>query len=111
MATQMLALETLLSDIADFAKNEMETGDLSGRRFGALVKLAWCGQSGEPCFSLCESIIEALDILRDSQDNSTIDAFYVAVNAMVLELYPEQSKDSMTIEAIRDMSHALAKVA
>ena len=65
MSTDLLVLDSLVADIADFAKKQIDEGDLSGPRFGAYVKLAWCTQSGIPCYSDCQNITEALQTLRD----------------------------------------------
>ena len=111
MQTDALELELLIADITEFAKKQIESSDLSGPRFGAYVKLSWFGQSGTPCYSDCVNIISALQSLRDLDSNDEIDTFYVAATAALVEYFPEHGHALSDIDAIRDMSAQLAKVA
>ena len=72
MTKDLFLLDGLVSDIADFAKRQIDEGDLSGPRFGAYVKLAWCTQSGTPCYSDCQNIIDALQKLRRRWTRTTM---------------------------------------
>ncbi|WP_319531082.1 hypothetical protein [uncultured Cohaesibacter sp.] len=111
MGTDVFALEALISDIADFAKTQIETSDLSGPRFGSYVKLSWFGQSGTPCYSDCQNLIDALQTLREFDDTGRIDSFYVAMTAALVEYFPDMDNVPADFDAIRRMSAQLGKVA
>ena len=111
MPTNFLALEALIADIAAFAKTQMESTNLSGPRFGAYVKLSWFGQSGAPCYADCQNIIDALQTLRDCDDSSEIDTFYVAMTAALMECFPDIENVPSDIDGIRRMSAQLRMVA
>ena len=111
MPTDFLALESLVADIAGYANRQIKDGDLSGPRFGAFVKLAWFGQSGDPCYSDCQNIINALQMLRGLDDNSDIDTFYVAITASMVECFPHIEKIPADINDIRTMSARLLRAA
>ncbi|WP_321449180.1 hypothetical protein [uncultured Cohaesibacter sp.] len=111
MSTDLLVLDSLVADIADFAKKQIDEGDLSGPRFGAYVKLAWCTQSGTPCYSDCQNITEALQTLRDLEQNEQVDSFYVAMTAASMEAFPHVNTPLCDFDAIRRMGAALREVA
>ncbi|SNY92467.1 hypothetical protein SAMN04515647_2741 [Cohaesibacter sp. ES.047] len=111
MAANTFALEALVADIADYAKQQIESADLSGPRFGAYVKLAWFGQSGSPCYSDCQNLTDALQALRDFDNSGRIDEFYVAMTAASIENFPDIDRVPADFDGIRRMSAALGKVA
>ncbi|WP_373237088.1 hypothetical protein [Cohaesibacter celericrescens] len=111
MSSEFLALEALVADIAVFAKKQIDSANLSGPRFGAYVKLAWFGQAGDPCHSDCQNIIDALQLLRDLDDNSEIDTFYVAMTASSMGCFPNIENVPGDFDAIRRMSAQLRHVA
>lgn len=111
MPADILALEMLVADIAVYAKQQIDNGSLSGPRFAAYVKLSWFGQSGSPCYSDCKNLLDALQVLRDFEDNSEVDTFYIAMTAALMECFPEPDQVLSDIDAIRRMSADLRKVA
>ena len=111
MGKDLLALQALMDDIEAFAKQQLENSDISGPRFGAYVKLAWCTGSGEPCFSSCQSVLDALKILRDLDDVDEVNEFYVSMTARMLEGFPEGGEQLFDMDNIRKMGASLAKVA
>nr|WP_321462749.1 hypothetical protein [uncultured Cohaesibacter sp.] len=111
MSTDLLILDALVADIADFARKQIEEGDLSGPRFGSYVKLAWCTQSGTPCYSDCQNIIDALQKLRALDDSEEVDNFYVSMTAASMEAFPQTATTLSDFDAIRRMGAALREVA
>nr|WP_321458092.1 hypothetical protein [uncultured Cohaesibacter sp.] len=111
MSTDLFVLDSLVDDLAEFAKNRIDNGDLSGPRFGAYVKLAWCTQSGTPCYTDCQNILEALQKLRELDDDEEVDNFYVAMTAASMEVFPEAASTFSDFDAIRKMGTALRDVA
>ncbi|WP_321338664.1 hypothetical protein [uncultured Cohaesibacter sp.] len=111
MSTDLLVLDSLVDDIAAFAKKQIDYGDLSGPRFGAYVKLAWCTQSGTPCYSDCQNIADALQTLRNLEQNEQVDSFYVAMTAICMEAFPQVNTSPSDFDAIRRMGAALREVA
>lgn len=111
MPADILALELLVAEIADYAKKQIENGSLCGPRFGAYVKLSWFGQSGSPCYSDCKNLLDALQVLRDLDNDSEVDTFYIAMTAALMDCYPEPDQALSDFDAIRRMSADLRKVA
>ncbi|TLP45527.1 MULTISPECIES: hypothetical protein [Cohaesibacter] len=111
MPSDILALELLVADIAAYAKHQIDNGTLCGPRFAAYVKLAWFGQSGSPCYSDCKNLLDALQILRDLDNDSEVDTFYIAMTAALMECYPEPDQVLSDFDAIRRMSAELRHVA
>lgn len=111
MGTDMLGLETLIEKIAAFSKDRLENGDISGPRFSAYVKLSWCAGSGEPCFSSCKSILDALQALRDAGDDDETSQLFIAMNAQMTEAFGEVEEPVFDLDTIRQLSAEIAKVA
>ncbi len=111
MPADLLALELLVADIAAYAKHQIENGSLCGPRFAAYVKLSWFGQSGSPCYSDCKNLIDALQILRDLDNDSDVNRFYIAMTAALMECYPQADQAMADFDDIRRMSAELRKVA
>ncbi|WP_316861452.1 hypothetical protein [uncultured Cohaesibacter sp.] len=116
MSAELLVLDSLVADIANYAKLQLFEGNHSGAYFAAYVKLSWSAQSGSPCYTDCQNIIDALGMLRDlkSQDDcedEQIDGYFVAMTSALCEHFPEIDKVPGDIDAIRRMGAALRKVA
>ena len=111
MPTNFLALEGLLADIAAYAKMQIEQSELTGPHFATYVKLSWYAQSGSPCFADCQNMIDTLQALRDLEDDSEINAFYVAMTAALMDCFPDVEHAPQDIEEIRRLSADLRKVA
>nr|WP_321445320.1 hypothetical protein [uncultured Cohaesibacter sp.] len=111
MPADILALELLVADIAAYAKHQIENGSLCGPRFAAYVKLSWFGQSGSPCYSDCKNLLDALQILRDLDNDSDVNRFYIAMTAVLMECYPQAEQAMTDFDDIRRMSADLRKVA
>jgi hypothetical protein len=111
MASNSLALQALVEDIAEFAKAQIEVADLSGPRYGAYLKLAWCGTAGMPCRSDCQSILDALQTLREVECMSELDNYYIAMFANIQDLFPEGNEPRYDMADIRKWSADIAKVA
>nr|WP_319390131.1 hypothetical protein [uncultured Cohaesibacter sp.] len=111
MSTDLFVLDSLVEDLAAYAKRQLEEGNLSGPRFGAYVKLAWCTQSGTPCYSDCQNIIDALQKLRDLDQDEQLDSFYVAMTAASMETFPRMNTALSDFDAIRRLGASLREVA
>lgn len=107
----LLSLDLLLADIADYAKTKIEDGDIAGPRFGALVKLAWCCTSGEPCYSGCCTILQGLEQLRELADEPDLSAFHVAMTAAMTAHFPDGDTYPSDFDALRQLSAEIGKVA
>lgn len=111
MTNKSEELMALIREIEAFAKNQLENSDISGPRFGAYVKLSWCAGSGEPCNASCQSIIDALKVLREHDDIEELNAFYVQMTAYMLDCFPDTNDKTASIDHIRKIGNALARVA
>lgn len=111
MSTDLLSLEALIEKIEIFAKDRLENGDISGPRFSAYVKLSWCAGSGEPCYSSCKSILEALQTLRNASDDDETSQLFIAMNAQMNETFGEVEEPVFDLGTIRQLSAQIAKVA
>lgn len=111
MVNSNTELMALIGRIEAFAKEQLENSDISGPRFGAYVKLSWCAGSGEPCNASCQSILDALKVLRDHDDIEELNEFYVAMTAHMLDSFPDSSQEMASIDHIRKIGSDLAKVA
>ena len=111
MPAHILALEILVADIAAYAKRQIDNGSLVGPRFAAYVKLSWFGQSGSPCYADCKNMLDALQMLRDLDDDNEVDTFYIAMTAALMDCFPEPEQVLPDINAIRRMSADLRKLA
>ncbi|MCT4654763.1 MAG: hypothetical protein N4A65_03015 [Cohaesibacter sp.] len=104
------SLRNLVGQIADFAQQRINDGDISGPRYGALVKMVWCGTSGEPCHASCQSLAEAIEQLRELDSCSELDGFYISLTAKMLEHFPAREDTLDDFAALREMSAQIGKV-
>jgi hypothetical protein len=104
------ALKDLVGSIADYAQAKIDNGDVSGPRYGALLKMVWCGTSGEPCYTSCQSMVDAMQLLRELDQCEELDGFFIALTATMLEAFPKGGAKLDDFAALRKMSSEIGKV-
>jgi hypothetical protein len=104
------ALKDLVGSIADYAQAKIDNGDVSGPRYGALLKMVWCGTSGEPCYTSCQSMVDAMQLLRELDQCEELDGFFIALTATMLEAFPQGGAKLDDFAALRKMSSEIGKV-
>ncbi|HAT86965.1 hypothetical protein [Cohaesibacter gelatinilyticus] len=104
------ALKDLVGSIADYAQAKIDNGDVSGPRYGGLLKMVWCGTSGEPCYTSCQSMIDAMQLLRELDQCEELDGFFIALTATMLEAFPQGGAKLDDFAALRKMSSEIGKV-
>ncbi len=104
------ALKDLVGAIADYAQAKIDNGDVSGPRYGALLKMVWCGTSGEPCYTSCQSMVDAMQLLRELDQCEELDGFFIALTAIMLEAFPQGGAKLDDFAALRKMSSEIGKV-
>lgn len=110
MSAKLAGLEALIKEISDYATKQLELGNISGPRYQALLKLIWCGSSGEPCYSTCEAIVEALEKLREVEDDEELNAHFIAITASMLDIFPQGAGKLSDFDELRKISAQIGNV-
>ncbi|MCV6548138.1 MAG: hypothetical protein OIF56_12810 [Cohaesibacter sp.] len=110
MLVEIHILKDLFNDIAAYAQDRIDNGDVSGPRYGALLKMLWCGTSGEPCYTSCQSMADAIQLLRDLDKCEKLDEFFITLTAQMLETFPNGGAELNDFDALRKMSSEIGKV-
>jgi hypothetical protein len=110
MLVEINTLKELVGTIADYAQAKIDNGDVSGPRYGALLKMVWCGTSGEPCYTSCQSLADAMQILREVENCAKLDGLFISLTAKMIEIFPDGGAKLDDFDALRKLSSEIGKV-